>query len=47
VFRDRASQQGLVFGGSLSFRLDYAETIRRWPQRFSMRLTELHALGFD
>jgi cyclopropane-fatty-acyl-phospholipid synthase len=47
IFRDRASQQGLVVGGSLKFRLDYAETVRRWRQRFNARLTELHALGFD
>ncbi len=47
VFRDRASQQGLLVGGSVAFRHDYAETIRRWRQRFNARLTDLYALGFD
>jgi len=47
VFRDRASQQGLVVGETLAFRHDYAETVRRWRQRFNTRLTDLHALGFD
>ena len=47
VFRDRASQQGLLVGDTFRFRLDYAETVRRWRQRFNARLAELHALGFD
>lgn len=47
VFRDRASQQGLLVGDTFAFRLDYAETVRRWRQRFNARLAELHALGFD
>lgn len=47
VFRDRASQQGLLVGETFRFRLDYAETVRRWRQRFNARLAELHALGFD
>jgi cyclopropane-fatty-acyl-phospholipid synthase len=47
VFRDRASQQGLLVGETFAFRLDYAETVRRWRQRFNARLAELHALGFD
>ena len=47
VFRDRASQQGLVVGDMLAFRHDYAETLRRWRTRFNARLAELHGLGFD
>jgi cyclopropane-fatty-acyl-phospholipid synthase len=47
VFRDRAAQQGLIVGGSVAFRHDYVETIRRWRHRFNARLTDLHALGFD
>lgn len=47
VFRDRAFQQGLTPGDGFAFRLDYAETLRRWRQVFNNRVTELALLGFD
>lgn len=47
VFRDAASRQGLVVGEPHNFRLDYAETLRRWRQKFNSCLGELQSLGFD
>lgn len=47
VFRDTASQQGLVVGEPNEFRLDYAETLRRWRHRFNSGVAELQGLGFD
>jgi len=47
VFRDHAVRQGLVIGETFAFRLDYAETLKRWRLRFNRRGGELNASGFD
>jgi cyclopropane-fatty-acyl-phospholipid synthase len=46
-FRDAAFRNGLSTGEPHAFRLDYAETLKRWRTRFNAQLPELHALGFD
>ncbi|MFO1318413.1 MAG: class I SAM-dependent methyltransferase [Burkholderiales bacterium] len=47
VFRDVAYRQGLVIGRPFTFRIDYAETLKRWRHRFNRRVGELNAMGFD
>uniref|UniRef100_UPI003F49906C class I SAM-dependent methyltransferase n=1 Tax=Cupriavidus yeoncheonensis TaxID=1462994 RepID=UPI003F49906C len=42
-----AARSGLVARGVLTFGGDYAETLRRWRQRFAARRDEVFALGFD
>lgn len=47
VFRECARREGLTVDTRIAFRYDYAETLRRWRQRFNARVADLHALGFD
>jgi len=47
AFRDHASRKGLKIGATAAFRLDYAETLKRWRHRFNRRVGELNAMGFD
>jgi cyclopropane-fatty-acyl-phospholipid synthase len=47
AFREVAFHNGLSTGEATAFRLDYAETLKRWRTRFNAQLPELHALGFD
>ncbi|CAJ0706128.1 MULTISPECIES: cyclopropane-fatty-acyl-phospholipid synthase family protein [Ralstonia] len=42
-----AEQHGLRVVDRLDFGRDYAETLRRWSQRFEARLDAVRALGFD
>jgi cyclopropane-fatty-acyl-phospholipid synthase len=47
AFRDEARKAGLEVVGELAFGPDYAETLRRWRQRFLARDREVRQLGFD
>jgi len=47
VFAEQASRRGLRLGDSHAFGIDYAETLRRWRQRFNRCVGELNAMGFD
>jgi len=47
AFRAAAEQAGLGVVGEFAFGLDYAETLKRWRERFMAQLDQVHALGFD
>jgi len=47
VFAAHAARCGLRLGDTLAFGADYAETLRRWRQRFNRCVGELNAMGFD
>jgi len=46
-FRIAATAAGLEVIGELEFGLDYAETLRRWRQRFLAEDSAVRSLGFD
>ncbi|NNM51786.1 MAG: class I SAM-dependent methyltransferase [Pseudomonadales bacterium] len=46
-FVESAAEQHLQVINSLEFGKDYAETLRRWRQRFEAALPAVRALGFD
>jgi cyclopropane-fatty-acyl-phospholipid synthase len=46
-FRAAAAAAGLEVIGELEFGLDYAETLRRWRQRFLAEDSAVRSLGFD
>ncbi|MDE2604305.1 MAG: class I SAM-dependent methyltransferase [Burkholderiales bacterium] len=46
-FRRQAEAAGLRIVASHAFGADYAETLRRWRERFLARRAEVLALGFD
>jgi cyclopropane-fatty-acyl-phospholipid synthase len=46
-FRKAAARAGLEIVNELEFGLDYAETLRRWRERFSAQETRVRGLGFD
>jgi cyclopropane-fatty-acyl-phospholipid synthase len=46
-FRAQAERAGLTVHSTHSFGLDYAETLRRWSQRFNRAWREIQADGFD
>ncbi|WP_019560659.1 MULTISPECIES: cyclopropane-fatty-acyl-phospholipid synthase family protein [Caldimonas] len=46
-FRAQASQAGLEVVNELAFGADYAETLRRWRERFLAEETRVRRLGFD
>jgi cyclopropane-fatty-acyl-phospholipid synthase len=47
AFRAQAAQAGLEVVNELAFGGDYAETLRRWRQRFAAREAAVRDLGFD
>ena len=47
AFRDAAAQAGLRVVNELSFGADYAETLRRWRERFLAEDARIRQLGFD
>ena len=47
AFRAAATQAGLKVVNELDFGLDYAETLRRWRERFLGADTPVRQLGFD
>ena len=47
AFRAAAAQAGLQVVDELEFGLDYAETLRRWRERFLAEDTRVRQLGFD
>ncbi len=47
AFREAAAQSGLKVINELSFGADYAETLRRWRERFLAEGAEVRKLGFD
>ncbi len=47
AFRAAAAKAGLVVVNELSFGKDYAETLRRWRERFLNEDTRVRQLGFD
>jgi cyclopropane-fatty-acyl-phospholipid synthase len=46
-FRAAAEAAGLAVTGELEFGLDYAETLRRWRERFLAEESAVRKLGFD
>ena len=46
-FRKAAEAAGLEVVGEFDFGADYAETLRRWRERFLRAETAVHELGFD
>ena len=46
-FRKAASRAGLEVTGEFAFGLDYAETLRRWRERFSAESARIRQLNFD
>ena len=46
-FRKAAEAAGLEVVGEFEFGADYAETLRRWRERFLRAETAVHELGFD
>ena len=46
-FKAAAEQAGLRVTQSFSFGPDYAETLRRWHQRFAQQRAAVQAQGFD
>ncbi len=46
-FREHAERAGLAVIEQLGFGGDYAETLRRWRQRFLQQAADLEALGFN
>jgi cyclopropane-fatty-acyl-phospholipid synthase len=47
AFRTEAAKAGLRVVAELDFGLDYAETLRRWRERFLSEETKVRRLGFD
>ncbi|MGY4827235.1 class I SAM-dependent methyltransferase [Sphaerotilaceae bacterium SBD11-9] len=47
AFREAAAKAGLKIVNELSFGEDYAETLRRWRERFLAEDTRVRQLGFD
>ena len=47
VFRAAAQRAGLQVVGEFAFGADYAETLRRWRERFQAEQAEVRALKFD
>jgi len=47
AFRAAAAQAGLEVIDELSFGADYAETLRRWRERFQAEDARVRQLGFD
>jgi cyclopropane-fatty-acyl-phospholipid synthase len=47
VFRAQAERAGLAVHSAHAFGLDYAETLRRWNQRFNQAWREIQIDGFD
>jgi cyclopropane-fatty-acyl-phospholipid synthase len=47
AFRAEAERAGLTVTDSFAFGEDYAETLRRWRQRFLAQSTPIRSLGFD
>jgi cyclopropane-fatty-acyl-phospholipid synthase len=47
VFKEQAEAAGLVVESSFAFGPDYAETLRRWRDRFLAQRTAVLANGFD
>jgi cyclopropane-fatty-acyl-phospholipid synthase len=47
VFRAQAEHAGLAVHSTYAFGLDYAETLRRWNERFNRAWREIHADGFN
>jgi cyclopropane-fatty-acyl-phospholipid synthase len=47
VFREQAEAAGLEVVNTLAFGADYAETLRRWRDRFLAQRSEVLAGGFD
>ena len=47
AFREAATRAGLVVVNELDFGLDYAETLRRWRERFLGAVGPIGQLGFD
>ena len=47
AFRAAAARAGLRVGNELAFGLDYAETLRRWRDRFLQADVQVRQLGFD
>jgi cyclopropane-fatty-acyl-phospholipid synthase len=47
AFRAQAAKAGLEVVNELAFGGDYAETLRRWRQRFAARQAAVRDLGFD
>ncbi len=47
AFREAAAQAGLRVVNELDFGLDYAETLRRWRERFLSEEQRVRRLGFD
>ena len=46
-FRAHAQRAGLVVERELAFGADYAETLRRWRERFMAQEAEVRRIGFD
>jgi cyclopropane-fatty-acyl-phospholipid synthase len=47
AFREAAAKAGLRVVNELSFGTDYAETLKRWRERFLAEETKVRRLGFD
>ena len=47
AFRDAAAAAGLEVTAEFAFGADYAETLRRWRERFLAQESAVRALGFD
>ncbi|WOB08805.1 cyclopropane-fatty-acyl-phospholipid synthase family protein [Piscinibacter gummiphilus] len=47
AFREAAAKAGLRVVNELSFGADYAETLKRWRERFLAEETKVRRLGFD
>jgi len=47
VLHAQASRAGLAVRSTHAFGLDYAETLRRWNQRFNQAWSEIQPHGFD
>jgi cyclopropane-fatty-acyl-phospholipid synthase len=47
AFREAAADAGLAVVNELSFGTDYAETLRRWRERFLSEEVQVRKLGFD
>src|SRR6185295_1879751 len=46
-FRRAARNAGMTVVNELEFGLDYAETLRRWRERFLAQEAQVRQLGFD
>lgn len=47
AFHEQAARAGLVVERAFAFGADYAQTLRRWRERFLQQAAEVRALGFD